>query len=462
MRGIGTAQIFLRIAMISGFTLCSAARAVTLVDCTGVNTSAYKTISAALAATPAMGAGIQVIAGPCNESVTITGRYNLNLGAQPGKTIVLNGMIDIENSASVYIYGFNVTNVSGNGIAVNVSRGVTLDTVNGDGNKKHGLVLFSFSDVTLFGPSTFQNNGGYGIKVQEQSAMDIETSAGALNVSNNSAGGFFIYDGAGVAIAGNTTVENNGNGPIGHQAGFAVHDTSTLQLNDCTGNNLIQGNVNSGIEVQGGSTTAVAACGTGFQNLIQNNGGYGVQVLLSSEMVVNGEAQISGSPQAGVFVDGGASLFLNGNSLITNNGTAGDIETGGVLIGNGSALEAHHAQVNSNYGWAFVGFLGGNLNVYGTTATGNEFGIVGCDSSAYLDTDLPHTPAIHCAVPVIPSLAPSPVRPLSGIHPLKPRAFTPSETDPPDPAAMAEKVRQARTAFWETMQGGMRPKLPIT
>jgi hypothetical protein len=449
----GIARILFRIAVISGFTLSLAARAAILVDCTGVNTTAYPSITAALAAatTPIVGANVQVIAGPCTETVNISNRYNLNLGAQLGKTIALNGKIVIANSANVYVYGLNVSNSSSSGIVVTVSRGVTLDTVSSSNNKKHGLAVAGFSDVELFGPATFQNNGAYGARVEEQAAVDIDTTAGALTVNNNGAGGFFIYNGSGLTISGTATIENNGSGGIGHQAGIAVHETSSLQLNDCTGNNLIQGNVNPGIEVQGGSTASMPACGAGFTTLIQNNGNNGIAVLLSSEMVINGEAQISGSPQAGVFVDGAASLYLNGPSLITNNGTAGNIETGGVLIGNGSALEAHHAQVNSNNGFGFIGFLGGNLNIDGTTATGNEFGIVGCDSSAWLTTDFPlGPPAIICAVAEIPSLG-SPVKPLNGARPAKPLSPKLMSIEPPDPAAIAEKVTRARVGFWKAM-----------
>ena len=104
--------------LILGILFCAVARSQTIVDCTGVNTSAYPTISAALAATPVMGANIQVTAGPCNEGVNITGRYNLNLGAPSGKTVAINGMITVEKSHNVYLYGFNVKNLSGIGIQV--------------------------------------------------------------------------------------------------------------------------------------------------------------------------------------------------------------------------------------------------------------------------------------------------------------------------------------------------------
>lgn len=431
---------------------CASISAQLLVDCTGVNTSDYPTITAALAAAPTLGANIQVIAGPCNETVTINGRYNLNLGAQAGKTVTLNGKIDIQNSTNVYVYGFNVANSSSNGIVVTVSRQVTLDTVTSSNNKKNGLAIAGFSDVELFGPATFQNNANYGVVVQEQAALDVDTTAGPLNVSNNPAGGFFVYNGSGATVSGAVTIENNGTGSSGHLAGFAVHDSSSLQLNDCTGNNLLQGNVNTGIEVQGSSSASVTACGAGFKTVIQNNGGDGVAVLLSSAIVINGEAQISGSPQAGVFADGGASVYLNGASLITGNGTLANDETAGVLIGNGSALEAHHAQVNSNYGWGFAGFLGGNLNIDGTTATGNEFGIVGCDSSAYLTTDFPlNQPGIACTVPLIPPQMTA--GPLHQKTPVKPAVLRLPETEPPDPAALAQKVRQGRAVFWKAMNG---------
>jgi hypothetical protein len=438
------------------------AGAQTIVDCTGATSGAYTTITAALAGTATMGANIEVVAGPCNEKVNISNRYSLNLGAQSGKTVVLNGLISVQNSENVYIYGFDVTNpnTSGvtNGIVVVASRGVTLDTVTSSGNKNNGLVLAGFADVELLGPATFQNNGSYGVVVQEGSALDIETSAGALTVSNDGAGGFFVYLGSVMALDGNATIENNGNGGIGHQAGIAAHETSNVQLAPCTGNITIQGNAHAGIEVQGTSGADVAACGAGYKTLIENNGVFGAESALDSAITINSEAQISGNPSAGILVDGAASLYLNGPSLITKNGTVGNIDTAGVVVTNNSAVEADNANVNANLGWGFAASLGGNLHLSGDTVSGNLLGVIGCDSSSNVFDDFPaNESGIYCATPTIPGYMP--LKPLNETRPERASALKQSATEPPDPAALAEKARSARAAFWKAMNGaGARPE----
>jgi len=456
MRGIGNGRILLWISVVSILSVCSPAAAQTVVDCTGVNTSAYKTITAALAATATVGANIQVIAGPCNEGVNITGRYNLNLGAQAGKTVVINGMINIQSSANVYVYGFNVTNLSGNGIAVNDSHSVTLDTITSSGSTGHGLSVYKEGDVTILAPASFDNNGMYGISGTEHSNVDIETSTGALDLSNNGAGGLLMSLQSSFLLTGNSTIENDGSGPTGRKTGISLREGSSGELSDCTGGNLIQGQVHKGIEVWNTSQLVIEGCGTGHSTVIQNNGTAGAQVVLSSTLQIYGETQITGNPAGGILVDAGASLFVAGGTLISNNGTLLDIQSGGVVASNSSGVEVDGANVSSNRGWGFVAYLGGYLNLSGNTATGNEFGIIGCDSSSYVYHDFPpHSGNIQCATPSIPIVMPA--QPLNGIGPVRPPAPKMLETEPHDPAAMAEKVRQARAAFWKAMRGA-RPQ----
>lgn len=426
--------------------MCGTARSQTIVDCTGANTSAYKTITAALAATPAMGANIQVT-GPCSETVTISGRYSLNLGAATGKTVALTGMLNVDDSTDVYVYGFQVTNTSGDGIDVDNSRVVTLDTVTSSGNKGEGVGISTASSVTILGPSSFQNNGEYGIQALESSLIDIETSAGAVNISTNASGGIFAYEHSDLYLAGDATIENNGSGPKGHLSGIAIHDGSTAELLDCTGNNVIQGNANAGIELQGGAATSIPACGAGFTTSLHSNGTYGASVALTSELTANGETQISGNPSAGILVDAGASLFVNGTAVISGNGTSEDPDTGGIVVTDNSAAQVNDASVSSNLGLGFAGSLGATFNLSSDTASGNQLGIMGCDSSSWVSSDFPRNSAeIVCSTPTIP-----------GQHsPISPLRLT--ATEPPhNPAAMAEKVRKARAAFWAAMGGGLKP-----
>ena len=111
------------------FVLPNAAHAQFLVvDCSGLNPYAFPTIGSALSSA---GPGTFIaVTGACNENVSSYGAVNLTLGASFGQTVTLHGNLSISNSQNVYLYGLNVTNNFGDGIDVNGSRSVMLDTCN--------------------------------------------------------------------------------------------------------------------------------------------------------------------------------------------------------------------------------------------------------------------------------------------------------------------------------------------
>jgi len=129
-----------------------------IVDCTGANTSAYPSITAALPnATPG---SFILVTGPCTENVSLYGQSGLNLGAYYGQTAILNGSISINNSQNIFLYGLNVTNIGGNGISVSNSRGISLNVCSSNGNAGVGLSVNGMSDVTVGASGAFSHNAG--------------------------------------------------------------------------------------------------------------------------------------------------------------------------------------------------------------------------------------------------------------------------------------------------------------
>src|SRR5215472_6423929 len=134
-----------------------------VVDCTGVDPFAFPNINSALFAVAGPGAFIFVEAGPCNENVGLNGVNNLTLAAPFGGTVSINGNVSINNSQNVFLGGLNITNPFGDGIDVNSSRSVVLDSCTSNGNAGNGLSAGQSSDITIIATGAFSRNGGYGI-----------------------------------------------------------------------------------------------------------------------------------------------------------------------------------------------------------------------------------------------------------------------------------------------------------
>ena len=160
------------------------------VDCSGTNPSDFSSITAALNSGIGPGSFI-LVSGTCTENVTIDSALNLSIGAFYGYTANVVGNISVSDSESVYFYGLNVSNPSGDGFTMVSSRGVILDTCTSNGNKGHGLNESNLSEVTMSGTGAFDNNGLSAILLGN-SMFYINSWAGPTDISNNVGQGAWI------------------------------------------------------------------------------------------------------------------------------------------------------------------------------------------------------------------------------------------------------------------------------
>src|SRR4029077_7585967 len=130
-----------------------------------------------------------LVTGPCAENVSISGINALNLGAYYGQPATLNGAIYINNSDNIFLYGLNVTNTAGNGIAISNSRSISLNVCSSSGNAGMGLSVNGMSDVTIGDSGAFDRNGNGGININGNSLVALVAWAGPVDVSNNSGPG---------------------------------------------------------------------------------------------------------------------------------------------------------------------------------------------------------------------------------------------------------------------------------
>lgn len=376
-----------------------------LVDCSGANPNDFPTISSAL--TVAGPGSIVLVTGTCTENVTINSGFNLNIGAWYGQTANVVGNISVNNSDSVFLYGLNVTNPSGDSFDANNSHAVILDSCTGNGSLSYGLSAGGGSDVTVDGPASFDNNGSEGINMSSNAIVTIAPWNGPIDISNNRGPGVWGTAGSVLWIFGSTTIENNA-GPGGASTlvpfGISLFGASKAQIGTCSGPNVIQGNQAGGINLQENSEISLWSCGLPYQTLVQANGVVGISAGLGSQVTLYEDAQILGNTGPGVEIWGNSQLNVFGTNLISGNGAAGDPRSAGIVVDGNSEAYLRGGTISSNEGPGMLVLVNSSADFTGATFTGNSGGIINCDSSAYMVSDLSATAGnpgagINCRTP---------------------------------------------------------------
>lgn len=359
------------------------------VDCSGTNPAAYSTIGAALAV--AGSNSYVIVTGTCNENVSISNAWNLNVGAAYGQTATINGNLTVTASNSVFLYGLNVTNPAGDAFDIASSHNVTMWTCTGNGNAGTGVSVQAMSDVTLEGPGSFDNNGGSGIGVDAKSNLIVLGWGGPIDISGNHGPGVGVNDGSLFKTYGNTTIENNINVPGGVRPdGFGIQaiSDSIVQVANCFGTTQISGNQSGGIDVREHSRLSIWECGASGGNIINNNGPLGLNVGMGSQVALYENVAISGHTGPGIALYAQAQLYMYGSNVVSNNGNAGDPRSGGVVLDGNSEFYLRGGTLSSNQGPGILALVNSSVDSVGATFSGNTGGIATCDSSAYMVSDL--------------------------------------------------------------------------
>lgn len=355
-------------------------RAQILVDCSGVNPKAYSSINAAL---PSAGPGSTIIVtGTCNENVSLVGLSSLNLGAWFGQTANINGAILVGGSTSIYLYGLNVTNPLGDGISVQFSRGVVLDTCTSSGNAGLGLGVFGAADVVVNATGTFDNNAGGGINIGANSLVALNAWAAPIDISNNGGPGIFSSDEGVVGTVGQTTITNN-NG-----TGIVLFGASRAGFGAYYGPNTIQGNSAGGASAGENSEISFYSYAGGPPNFIQSNGPFGVSVGTGGQATFFETAQITDHDGPGVDVYGNSQANFFGPNQVLRNGTGGDSASAGIRVDGNSEALLRGGTVSQNYGPGILALVNSSADFTGVTFSGDTGGVITCDSTSTLISDL--------------------------------------------------------------------------
>ncbi len=295
-------------------------------DCTGTTPGAATSINQALLSLPLAGPNSIYVIGTCTESVTISGRTQLTIFANPGTATLTAAdpnrrLLVMFDSSQVFIDGLNFSG-------------------------GRGILVYNSTDIS-FGDTTIQNSGLQGISTTN-SVIDIFNAT----IQNNARTGI-TTTGGNLNIDGGVTITNNSRTAMTVLSGHVV-----LNGGDGAGipPNVFSNNGSAGISLA--NTAELDASG---DNRILNNGLTGLNVLHTSTAMWSGGV-ISGNQGVGVHI-GETSHGEFDNVSITGNGAINGSGGGGLASGRGAAGGIEVVE-NSD------GFLDGNVSVSGNQATG--------------------------------------------------------------------------------------------
>lgn len=397
-------------------------RAQLVVDCTGATPGAFTSINAAL---PSAGPGtaIFLVAGPCNESLQLAGWTDLFIGTYYGyPNVAINGGISVAESHGVYFHGLNITSAAGDGLNVSQSQALIIDTCNFTGNTGNGMTLGNASEALVIAPASFDGNSGYGIDLFGNSYVQFNSWNGqSMEISNNHNVGLWVSQ-ASFTTFGRTTISNN----VGE--GVQLFGGAKTQFGSLSGPNVISGNQSGGISVQ--ETSEVSFFNFGSQTYIQNNGPFGVSAGFGSQVTLYGGVEISGHSGPALDLYANSQGNVSGTNNLHNNGAASDPRSAAVRVDGNSEAFLRGGNISQNIGPAILALVNSSADFTGVSFSSNTGGVISCDTSAYMVSDLASgfstAPGVSCRMP----------------HSLGNRSFTKLQPAAPDWSAL--KALQAK------------------
>jgi hypothetical protein len=391
-----------RYVLLLAFAVClpAATRAQLVVDCTGGTPGAFTSINAAL---PSAGPGTAIfVTGPCTEDVHLAGQTNLFLGGWYGTRVTLNGQISIADSHGVYLYGLNVSSTTGSGISVSSTQAVIIDSCTSNGNAGNGLDLNGGSEALIISPAAFDNNNSGGINVFGDSIAQLTSWGGQpIDISNNRGPGVFASE-ASFLTFGHTTIANNILG-TGSSSGFGVdlRGGARAQFGAISGPNVITGNQQGGVSLQ--ENAEISLWNGGSQTFIQSNGPVGVTAGFGSQVTFFNDVEVSGHSGPALDLYANSQGYLFGANNLHHNGTLGDPRSAAIRVDGNSEAFLRGGLVSQNVGPAILALVNSSVDFSGVSFSSNTGGVIACDSSAYMVSDLAASsttaPGVSCRMP---------------------------------------------------------------
>jgi len=371
-----------------------------LVDCTGADVTAYPSINAALTANT--GPVTMLVTGPCSEYLWIQGRTGITIGAAWGQTVTITGQIVILESQSIYLYGLKVTNPWGSGFDIESSHGIVMDSCTSSNNYDVGMYVGNHANVIIQGTSAFNSNASGGLDIGGNSYVAAYLYDATLDISNNSGPGIFLASGS-FSTLGNTKISGNTTNPSRPGFGIDARGGSHVQFGTIFGANLISGNEMGGVSLQE-LTEASFWNGIGYPNTIQFNGPVGILAGYSSQVTFYDSVQIVDHTGPAVDLFAKSQGYFFGANQISRNGNVSDPAGAAIRADGNSEVFLRGGNISQNIGPGILALVNSSVDFTGLTFSGNTGGLITCDPTATMVSDLagPNTtpPAgVRCKVP---------------------------------------------------------------
>jgi hypothetical protein len=371
-----------------------------VVDCTGADPNAFSSINAAVATAGPRSA--IMVTGPCTEDIRLEGKTDLFIGAWYGQRVTLNGNISVSDSHGVYFYGLDISSLGTNGIFAGSTQAIILDSCTSNGNSGWGLLLGGASEALIISPAAFDNNVAGGISVSENSTVEMTSWGGQpIEIKNNRGPGVFSSQGN-FNTYGHTTIANNTAGP-GSLSGFGIdlRGGARAQFGAISGPNVVQGNQSGGVSLQ--ENAEISFWNGGQPTIIQGNGSAGVSAGFGSQVTFFNDVEVTGHSGPGLDLYANSQAYLFGGNNIHNNGNSGDPRSAGIRVDGNSQVLLRGGSVTQNGGPGILVLVNSSADSTGATVQGNSGGVITCDSSSWMVSDLAKsnfsTPDVSCRVP---------------------------------------------------------------
>jgi hypothetical protein len=295
----------------------------------------------------------------------------------------------------VYFHGLNITSLTGDGINVMQSQALIIDSCSSSGNAGNGLDLGSASEVLVIAPASFDGNSANGINLYGNSYVQLTSWNGQpLDISNNHNAGVWASQASFTAL-GLTNIANN----LG--VGMQLYGGARVQMGTQAGPNTLTGNQQGGVSVQ--ENSEISFFNFGSQTYIQNNGPVGVGASFGGQVTLYGGVEISGHSGPALDLTGNSQGNVSGANNLHNNGVAGDPRSAAIRLDGNSELFLRAGTIAQNIGPAILALVNSSADLAGVSFTSNSGGIVVCDTSSYMVSDLVNgaatAPGVGCRTP---------------------------------------------------------------
>lgn len=366
------------ILIVSVLLLPSAARADDVVVQCGADPATlppgtYSSLNAALSHLSLEGPHTITVIGTCRE--------NVHGGLQSRERLTIQGpegdMASIINDANPPFWvlavgrsrqiSFRRLVVSGGSVGIRIDSASSVDVTDCVIEDNSQGMLADENATVRLNRVTIRNSQGAGLVVTRGSQVSVSLGPGPgepafIAIRGNGGTGITINDGS-VTMSRGATIEDNGGNAINVTGGF-------LQMSGGVGDagNILRNN-GSGINASGNATVSLSGA-----NLIEKNGGFGIQIARGSSLTINAMQAPGGTPlittidghrTVGINVVQGSSAAILGAHRIQANGFESPQPqlTAGIRAGGSSLNLTGPLEVTGNNGPGVWGDLNSTITI---------------------------------------------------------------------------------------------------